>query len=147
MINQYHTVVMFWQHYCTYMHCNTISVCETKYLIGVLCAPTHRRSWSWSPTQTSGRPSVRSSSLVQGRSMPPARRLSVSLCLCLSRRPSRRYRLVAVAMVSLCLCLEFTVAVNKRFMFCICTTIILRSIPFLCNLSILRLLSQQLLPS
>ena len=40
-----------------------------------------------------------------------------------------------------------TVAVNKKFTFRIHTTIVLRSVPFLRNLPVLRFLSQQLSPS
>ena len=40
-----------------------------------------------------------------------------------------------------------TVAVNKKFTFRLQTTIVLRSVPLLRNLSVLRLLSQQLSPS
>ena len=44
-------------------------------------------------------------------------------------------------------CSHATVAVNKKFTFRLQTTIVLRSVPLLRNLSVLRLLSQQLSPS
>ena len=40
----------------------------------------------------------------------------------------------------------YTVAVNKKFTFRIHTTIVLRSVPFIRNLPVLRLLSQQFSP-
>ena len=44
-------------------------------------------------------------------------------------------------------CGPCTVAVNKKFTFRLQTTIVLRSVPFIRNLPVLQLLSQQLSPS